>query len=281
MQSNNSESRSAAGPRDYVDLCTMIAERQPGLPKRLAQVAAYAFAHADEVAFGTAASIADSAGVQPSTLVRFAQALGYQGFSDLQEVFRSRLRDRVLSYDERMEHLRGRAVEASQAAVLLQGFTEAAGRSLAALERSLDAHVLDRAVARLAAAETIYLVGLRRSMPVSSYMAYAFGKLSIPCALVTAFGGLAAEQVRFATERDVMLAISFTPYASETLSLAGDAVDRGVSVVAITDGALSPLADLAEIWLEVAEANFEGFRSLAATMALAMTLTVAVAQARQ
>jgi DNA-binding MurR/RpiR family transcriptional regulator len=271
---------SAVAPREYADLCQLISERQQSLPKRLAQVAAYAFAHPDEIAFGTAASISESAGVQPSTLVRFAQALGYQGFSDLQEVFRSRLRDRVMSYDERMEHLRHHDLDASRAGVIWQGFREASERSLADLDRRLDHGKLDAAVEMLAAAETIYVVGLRRSLPISTYCAYAFGKLGVRSTLVSGLGGLAAEQVNFATKRDAMLAISFTPYASETVALASDAARRRVPIVAITDGALSPLADLATLWLEVSEANFDGFRSQAATLALAMTLTVAVAQAR-
>jgi DNA-binding MurR/RpiR family transcriptional regulator len=275
-----SDSEALSAPRDYAELCRLIADRQASLPKRLAQVAAYAFAHADEIAFGTAASIAESAEVQPSTLVRFAQALGYQGFSDLQEVFRGRLRDRVLSYDERLAQLREHAVDASQASILWQGFREASQRSLAEMDRSLPPQRLDQAVGLLAEAETIYLVGLRRSLPVSAYMAYAFGKLGVPCSFVSATGGLAPEQIGFATKRDAVLAISFTPYASETVTLASEAARRGIPVVAITDSALSPLADVAEIWLEVSEANFEGFRSLAATMALAMTLTVAIAQAR-
>jgi len=61
---------------------------------RIAQVAAYALDNPDEIAFGTAASIADAAGVQPSTLVRFAQHLGFDGFTSLQSVFRQRLRER-------------------------------------------------------------------------------------------------------------------------------------------------------------------------------------------
>ena len=80
-------------PRDFETLRAMIVERRDSLPKRLAQVAVYALDNPDEIAFGTAASIAQAAMVQPSTLVRFAQAFGYQGFSELQEVFRSRLRD--------------------------------------------------------------------------------------------------------------------------------------------------------------------------------------------
>ena len=74
--------------------------------------------------------------VQPSTLVRFAQAFGYQGFSELQEVFRSRLRERVLSYDERLaadapaRHRRRR-----KSSLVLDGFLEAAQRSVAELSR--------------------------------------------------------------------------------------------------------------------------------------------------
>ena len=93
-------------PRDFQALRALISSRAQELPKRLAQVATYALDNPDEIAFGTAASIAEAADVQPSTLVRFAQALGFDGFSDLQEVFRSRLRERVLSYEERISHLR-------------------------------------------------------------------------------------------------------------------------------------------------------------------------------
>ena len=69
-------------------------------------LAAFALENPDEIAFGTVSSIADQAQVQPSALVRFSQAMGYQGFSDMQEVFRSRLRDRILNYGERLEQLR-------------------------------------------------------------------------------------------------------------------------------------------------------------------------------
>ena len=72
-------------PQDFDRLRDMSWQRD-GLPKRIAQVAAYALDNPDEIAFGTAASIASSAGVQPSTLIRFAQHLGYDGFTSLQTV---------------------------------------------------------------------------------------------------------------------------------------------------------------------------------------------------
>jgi DNA-binding MurR/RpiR family transcriptional regulator len=267
-------------PRDFASLKTRIAERASALPRRLTQVATYALEHPDEIAFGTVASIAQAADVQPSTLVRFAQSMGYQGFSDLQDVFRSRLRDRILNYDERIEHLRQHDLNATKATVIFGGFSEAAQKSLNDLREKLEPAKLEEAVETLARAETIYLVGLRRSFPITSYMSYAFGKLGIRNQLIGAMGGLAPEDVSFATKRDAVLAISFTPYASETVSLAQSVAARHVPLVAITDSPFSPLAPIAKIWFEVTEANFEGFRSMAATLALAMTLTVAVAERR-
>jgi DNA-binding MurR/RpiR family transcriptional regulator len=267
-----------APPRDFVGLKTLIVERAAAMPKRLVQVATYALEHPDDIAFGTVASIAQTAKVQPSTLVRFSQSLGYQGFSDLQDVFRSRLRENVLSYDERIAQLRDHAGHASQTQAIFEGFSEASERSIKDLRTKLDPQLLDKAVHVLARAQTIYLLGLRRSFPITSYMSYAFGKLGVRNMLVDAVGGLAAEDLSFATPQDCILAISFTPYAAETIDLAQKAAARNIPVVAITDSPFSPLVTASKLWFEVQEANFEGFRSMAATLSLAMTLTVAVAE---
>jgi DNA-binding MurR/RpiR family transcriptional regulator len=269
-----------AAPKDFATLKSLIIERGKSLPKRLSQIAAFALDNPDDIAFGTVASIAEQAQVQPSSLIRFSQAMGYQGFSELQEIFRARLRDRVPNYEERIAQLREHAKSASKARILFEGFSEAAQKSIADLASKIDSKALDKAVARLASAQTIYIIGLRRSFPISSYMAYGFGKLGIRHVLVDGLGGLASTDVTFATPEDAVLAVSFTPYASETVTLVSQAVLANVPVIAITDSAFSPLARDAETWFEVAEANFEGFRSLAATLALAMTLTVAVAEKR-
>jgi len=275
------EGEGALPPRDYGTLRELVIARWEGLPPRLTQVAEYALENPDEIAFGTAASIASKANVQPSTLVRFSQAMGYQGFSDLQDVFRSRLKDRVLNYDERLARMREHGMSGSKANMILDGFAEAAERSIGGLAHRLEPETLDSAVARLAAAETIYLVGLRRSFPITSYMAYTFGKLGIRSILVDAVAGLAPEQTSFVTDRDVAIVISFTPYANETVTLANAIKANGAGIVSITDSVFSPIAAPADVLLEVAEADFEGFRTMAATMTLAMTLTVAIADKRK
>lgn len=268
-------------PRDFEALRARIIEEHPKLPRRLAQIAAFALERPDEIALGTAVSIAKKADVQPSTLIRFAQSMGYEGFTDLQSVFRERLRERVLNYEERLNLVNQHARDLGREERLLQGFAEASVRSAAALHERIDPAQLERATSLLAAAETVYLVGLRRSFPVAAYMAYAFGKLGVKTILAGTAGGLEAELIGFATPRDAILAISFTPYAPATIELATEAATRGVPLVAITDSPFSPVAQNAKCWFEVVEADFEGFRSLAASFTLAATLTVAVAQRRR
>jgi len=277
---DDSDADDTSAPRDFAALRALITARWEKLPRRLTQVASYALDNPDEIAFGTAAGIAAKAEVQPSTLVRFSQALGYQGFSDLQDVFRSRLRDKVPSYDERLAQLKEHGLGGSKAGLVLAGFLDAAERSVEDYRARLEPEALDRAVEVLARAKTIYLIGLRRSFPITAYMAYAMGKLGIRHILVDGVAGLGAEQASFVDADDAVIAISFTPYASETVALTNAALAQGAKLVSITDSPFSPIAGKAEVCLEIVEANFEGFRSMTATMALAMALSVAVAGKR-
>ncbi len=275
-----SETAVAELPRDFDGLRTLILAQRESLPKRIAQIAAYALDNPDEIAFGTAASIAVSAGVQPSTLIRFAQHLGFDGFTSLQVVFRERLRERNSSYEERLNTLRAGEGPAG-AHRILDGFLTASRKSLDVMSRSIDEATLDRAIEQLAGAETIYILARRRSYPVASYLAYALGKLGVRYQLVESAAGLDPEMIAFATPRDAVLVVSFSPYASATVEDARGLAERGVPLIAITDSAFSPLASVAQTWFEVAEADFGGFRTLSSTMALAMALAVGIGDARR
>ena len=268
-------------PRDFDALRNLILKRRDILPKRLAQIAAYALSNPDEIAFGTAASIANTAGVQPSTLIRFAQHLGFDGFTSLQSVFRERLRERQISYEERLSALHGNTDGLSQNRAILNGFLAAASQSVETISRQLEDDVLDRSVDILAGAETIFLLHRRRSYQITAYMAYDFGKLKIRNQLIESTAGIDPEILSFATPADAAIAISFSPYASATIEHAATLAARNVPVVAITDSAFSPLAQSAKVWFEAAEGDFSGFRSLSGTMALAMALTVSVAERRR
>jgi DNA-binding MurR/RpiR family transcriptional regulator len=268
-------------PGDFDALRAAILERKGELPKRLTQVAAYALDHPDEIAFGTAASIAESAEVQPSTLVRFAQHFGFEGFSGLQLLFRARLRERTSSYEDRLRTLEQNGAALAESTTIFNGFAAAAHRSIDALTAAVDPDAFERSVTLLANAETIYLIAKRRSYPISSYMAYAFGKLKVRYQLVGTAAGIDDDMLAMATPRDAAFAISFSPYASESATQARAMAARGIPVVSLTDSAFSPLAECSREWFEVVEADHAGFRSLSASMAFAMALTVSIAEKRR
>ena len=269
----------AAPPRDFEGFKALLLARRENLPARLVQAAEYAVAHPDEIAFGTVASVAEAAQVQPSALIRFAKALGYNGFSELQEVFRHRLRERWPDYGERLAKLRHEGPPEGPVG-LLKRFSEGAVRSLGKLDDTVSAEALERAVAVLAPARTIHLLGLRRAFPVAAYLAYALGKLGIPVSLVDNIGALGPEQLAGARAGDALVAVSFTPYTPATVELANAFAAKGFPVVAVTDSPFSPLAPAATARIEIVEADVGGFRSLAATFCVAMALAVAVAERR-
>ena len=265
-------------PRDFEGLKALLAERRGDLPRRLQQVAAFAVEHPDEVAFGTAASIASLAAVQPSTLVRFAKALGYAGFSDLQSVFRHRLREGWPDYADRLRTLNDAGTAGRDPLRLLFGFAETAAASLDRMRQTVSSTDLEAAIDILAQADSIYLLGQRRAFPIAAYLAYAMPKLNLRCILVDNVGSLGQEQLANAGPRDAMIAVSFTPYTPFTVEQARAAADRGTPVIVITDSVFSPLQPYARIWFEVVESDYGAFRSLSATLCLAMTLAVAAGE---
>jgi DNA-binding MurR/RpiR family transcriptional regulator len=268
-------------PSDFDALKDRLIQIKPDLPKRLQQVAAFALENPQEMALGTASSIAERAHVQASTLVRFAQAIGFGGFSELQTIFRSHLRNRWPDYPERMKALHASAKDSGDPTHLLAGFADSAAASLARLRETVSRADLDHATELLSKAQTIYLIGQRRAFSVSHYLAYALAKLGVRAVLIDNVGSLGAEQMGNATQNDALIAISFAPYTPFTIDLTRKAREQAMPIVVITDSPLSPLAGLADVRFEIAESDFGSFRSLAATFCLAITLAVALAERRE
>lgn len=268
-------------PLTFDDLKSEIARRQLGLPARLRQIAEFAVHHPNEMALGTVASIADRAHVQPSSIVRFANAFGYDGFSALQQVFRSRLVEGAgPSYRERIAAMReasanGRAPSASPSDVIAR-FVGDGVAALEHLHETIREADLKRAIRLLARADNIHLLAQGRSFPVAFYLHYAIRRLDLSAHLVDGVGGTTRLQAGTARKRDALIAISFKDYSPDVVGLAQEMSERGVAVVAITDGPLSPLASCAAIAFELHEDETHAFRSLVAPMCLAQSLVVAL-----
>ncbi|GLR67130.1 sugar isomerase [Acidocella aquatica] len=268
-------------PRTFEALRNHVIERHGMLPKRLAQVAKFALDHPDEMALNTVAELSAAAGVQPSALVRFAQSLGYSGFSELQGVFRSRLRDRWPDYQERLTKIQNETGGDADSSSVLGRFVETSMRSLARLPESISGEAFDAAVSLLARARTIYILGQRRVFPVAAYLSYMFGKLEMQHVLLDNFGSMIDIQAGSMRANDVLLVITFTPYTPVTVEIANQAAARGVPLVAITDSVFSPIASLTGARLEVVESDLGSFRCLTATLTLAMGLAVVSAERRR
>jgi DNA-binding MurR/RpiR family transcriptional regulator len=247
------------------------------LPKRLRQCADYVAAHLDRIAVSTVADLASGAGVAPSAIMRFAQAMGFPGYSDLQRLFRNDRAQPWPDYESRLARLR--ETGEGSAPALLAEFMEAGRVSLEGLAKTTGTAMLDRAARAMAGAGMVHLMGLRRAFPVASYLAYALDKMGIAAMLHDSVGSLSSRHAL--RSGDVAVAISFNPYSAETVAFAEAAHAKGLPVVAITDAGLSPLRRLDPILIAVSEADYGAFRGLAATMTVATALAVAAGAARQ
>ena len=269
---------SAPHPPETVDAFRdRLATLTGNLPRRLQQCADHLAAHSDKIALSTVAQIAQAAGVPPSAVMRFCQTLGFSGYAEMQRLFRNALPAGLPDYATRLANLK--AGPRGAPAALVAEFVDAGRQSLEALALNLDEIALQQAVSSLSVARTIHLVGLRRSFPVVAYLAYVFEKLAIPALMHAGTGGVNARAALVAG--DVLLVVSFAPYSAETLDLARSAKAMGLPVVALSDSQQSPLSRLADTTLSITEVDFGAFRSLSATIALALSLAVAVAAQRK
>ena len=270
------ENTSGVAPKSVEEFRTRLTALGDGLPKRMQQCADHVAANLDRIAVSTVAEMAAGADVPPSAFMRFCQIMGFSGYSDLQRLFREAYAPGFPDYATRLANLKSGTGGAGR---LLAEFVEAGRMSLEGLAKSVDEAALAQAVAVLSRAGVIHVMGVRRAFPVASYLAYVFEKMSVPAILHDGAGKL--DQRHALRSGDAVLAISFAPYSEETLSLAADARSRGLAVVALTDTLSSPLARVSDAVLTVQEVDFGAFRSLSATIAMAITLAVAVGTARK
>jgi DNA-binding MurR/RpiR family transcriptional regulator len=266
-------------PETLSDLQNAITERYDSFSKRLRQVAQYLMDHPSEIAFGTVTVIAKDAQVHPSTLVRFANALGYSGFTEMQSLFQQKLLQDSPSYTERIRIARETLGDpgTQSPSQLLGEFTHADTMALQALESHIPAADLDQAIDILAGADATHIIGVRRSFVPAAYFAYALRHIDRRAHLLDNVGGMIREQASTIGSNDVLLAISFRPYATETDETVRIAVERGVPIVVITDSKLSPLARLATVAFTLPDSEVHGFRSLTPALCLAQSLAIGLA----
>jgi DNA-binding MurR/RpiR family transcriptional regulator len=197
----------------------------------------------------------------------------------MQRIFRARLVERTPRYRDRIRRLQAGANHGLDSPEgILDHFVEAGINALKNLREEVSQEKLDQALWLLRKARTIHIVGQRRAFSVAAYLAYGFAQLGRSCHLIDNIGGMFEQQAQEVTKGDALVAISFHPYAAETVKVADRVAQARVPIIAITDDPLSPLSPLAAVAFEVEDGQVKGFRSLTAIMALAVTLVVGLGQ---
>ena len=267
----------AAAAMSYDELRGAIAQRHRALSGRLQQIAEFVLDHPTEVALGTVAEVAERSGVPPSAIVRFAHALGFGGFTQMQQVFRSRLVAGVApSYKARLARMKHeeRSILGRKPAAVLGRFVAEAQSALLALSQSAHARELEAATGILAKARDIYLLGLGGSFPVATHLAYVLRKLGRRVVLLDGIGGSIHEQSHPATSEDALVAISFRNYYPDTARLFPELVARQVPAISITDSLLSPIVEGATVVFEIQDMPEPALRTLVAPMCLVQALAI-------
>ena len=267
---------SVRAPRKYDDLRAKIVTEYGDLSNRLQRVARFALDHPNDIALETTAVISSRAEVQPSTLIRFAKALGYDGFSEMQRLFRSDLAEGRPTYRDRIAALRDKLGPRANenGLVILDAFVSANIAGLEHLREETSGEDINRAVEMLSDARAVHVLAQRRAYALAAYMFYSLRRLGVRAHLLDDVGGMLVEQTGQIEPHDVLVAISYMPYTPRVVE-AAEAADRiGAPILAITDRPLSPLASLAEVCFHVEDAAVHDFRSLNASMCLAQTIVV-------
>ena len=262
----------SSAPTTVAEFERKIAELKDGLPKRLQDCASFILRKGDAMAFLTVAQASHESGIAPSAFIRFAQALGMQGYSDLQQLFRRQATQQRPPYRYRINTLRQRGE--TETDLLFVDFCDSSIASIERLMSKMSPELIEKATEIICSMPYIHLVGQKRAFAVVSYLAYVLGQFDHRVILHSDVGAIKVTN-SFKSD-EVVLLVSFEPYSPEVVLVAEQAKRDGARIIAITDTPLSPLSGLADVSLEVVEEDVGGFRTYSATFCLAAALAVSI-----
>ena len=258
------------------DILALIQENMNTFSKGQKRIAAFILDSYDKAAFMTASRLGKKVGVSESTVVRFAAELGYDGYPDMQKSLQKMIRNRLTSV-QRIEVTNDRIGDQDLVSMVLQSDMEKIRLTLEELDRS----AFDSAVKAIVSAKRIYIIGVRSSAAIASFLGFYFNLIFDNVVNVTA--GTASEMFEHLLrvgEDDVVIGVSFPRYSSRTVQAMSFARDRKATTVAITDSEASPLAPICKYTLK-ARSDMASFGdSLVAPLSLVNALLVAVSRAK-
>lgn len=238
-------------------------------------IGAYMVEHYDKAAFMTAAKLGQTVGVSESTVVRFAVALGYEGYPQLQKALQEIIRHRLTAM-QRIE-----MSSSLEQAKVLRTVLKMDMHNIRTTLENMDEMVFARCAQTLCTASRVYVLGMRSSAPLAQFLGHYLHFVFDNITVVTSGVGDVLEQMARIGKDDVLVGISFPRYSSRTVEAMQLAKAQGAHIIAITDGQLSPLYALSDNCLCARSEMASFVDSLAAPLSLINALIVAVGLAKK
>ena len=226
-----------------------VRDQYESMSKSQQKVAEF-FITSEEALYLSAARIAEILEVSHSTVVRTAQALGFEGFPDLQAGLQEQVFGRATSaaaYELGKRILGEGEQRPEDSAALLRRLMSADAQSIQTLISEINTTDFTATVERLTAANVIYVIGLRSSAPMARSFGIALRQMRPNCTILEPGTGDLVDQIFDINSKDVLFAICFGRYATTTLRCMDFARNVGAHVIAITDTPLSPAARRASV----------------------------------
>lgn len=254
------------------DMIKRIQEGMSDMSKGQKLIANYIIGHYDKAAFMTAAKLGEVVGVSESTVVRFAIELGYDGYPKLQKVLQELIKNKLTAI-QRIEVSSTRINEDNILKSVLQSDME----KIKITMEDIDQASFNEIVESILNAKKIYILGVRSSAPLASFLGFYFNLIFDNVRLVhTTSVSEMFEQILRATEGDVVIGISFPRYSRRTTKAMQFVKSQGATVIAITDSKESPLAAYADHCITARSDMASFVDSLVAPLSVINALIVAI-----
>lgn len=254
-------------PDSFDQLAALIRARFSELSPQFQMGAAFLLDHPDEVAVSSMRKVAERAQVQPASLVRLSQQLGFPGWNELRNLFVARVRTRPEPLTARARSL----VKANAKDALTNDLLVAQQHNLD-VTAAHNARVTVETARLLRRAPHVHVAGFRSCYAVAFGLVYGYRLFRSSVSLLTGEAGTLEMQLRTIAPDSATIVISFAPYSVEAARVAEAALEKGSKLIAITDSAVSPIALNADKVLIFSHESPSFFPSLVAATAIAESL---------
>jgi DNA-binding MurR/RpiR family transcriptional regulator len=225
-------------------------------------------------AFLTTTDLARLADVSQSTVVRFAQTLGYPGYPQLQNDLQKHLIGK-LTPSARLKHSRSENIGDLGTYVLDTDIGH-----LERVKQVIHSRDFEKALASIESARRVYVIGIRASYAIAHLFAVTLGYIRNDVKLLSNASGAVADEIAPISNKDLLVAFSFPKYSILTIKALNYAKSVGCETIAVTDSALSPAGRLGSIALEIPSTSSSFFTSYAGVVGL-INVTIALLTERQ